>query len=152
MKPKKEKQVVKAKKRRQTKPTMKYVVRKNVQFVGLDILDKADQKRVKDILYKDYITLERELKKINGLRVHFKTYEKGGRKKYSVQLFIDAQTKPIAVNKIYSPAQWDPVAIVHKLLDKARSQITKKYRTDESYPKRFYRINFLKKVRDAFFK
>lgn len=135
MKPKKEKRIIKAKKRKKAKPAMQYVIRKNVQFVGLNILHPDDQKAIKKIIYKDYITLERELKKLNGLRLHFKVYEKGGRKKYSVQLLIDAQTRPIAVNRVYSPVQWDPVAIVHKLLDKAREQIIHTYKTDTSYQK-----------------
>ncbi|MBD3354820.1 hypothetical protein GF361_02450 [Candidatus Woesearchaeota archaeon] len=119
------------------KKDMKYVERKNVQFVGLDILDPADQKKIKDIIHKDYILLERELKKINGLRIHFKQYEKGGRKKYSVQMFVDAETEPITVNKMYNPVEWDPVAIVHKLIDKARQQIIHKFKTDSSYRKEY---------------
>jgi len=137
MKPKKEKKILKAKERRHAKPAMKYVVRKNVQFVGLNILDPFDQKRIKEILYEHYIELERELKQINGLRLHFKEYEKGGRKKYSVQLLIDAQTRPITVNKVYSPVKWDPVAIVHKLIDKARKEIIHRYQTDTSYRKSY---------------
>lgn len=114
---------------------MQYVERNNVQFVGLNILDPADQKQIKQIIHDHYIELERELKQINGLRLHFKQYEKGGRKKYSVQLLIDAQTRPITVNKVYSPVQWDPVAIVHKLMKKARQEIIHKYHTDDSHEK-----------------
>ena len=114
---------------------MKYVEKKNVQFVGLNKLDPADQKQIKDIIYKDFITLERELKQINGLKIHFKEYEKGGRRKYSVQMTIDAETGPITINKMSSPVQWDPVAIVHKLMDKAREKIIHQYKTDSNYRK-----------------
>jgi len=114
---------------------MKYVVKKNVQFVGLDILDPVDQKQIKDIIYKDFVTVERELKQIKGLKIHFKEYKKGGRSKYSVQMTIDAETGPITVNKMYSPVQWNPIAIVHKLLDKARQEIIHKYKTDSDYRK-----------------
>ncbi|MBW2996487.1 hypothetical protein KY332_04265 [Candidatus Woesearchaeota archaeon] len=117
------------------KKDMMYVERKNVQFVGLDILDPADQKQIKDIIYKDFVTIERELKQINGLKLHFKDYEKGGRRKYSVQMTIDAETGPITVNKVSSPVEWDPVAIVHKLMDKARERIIHQYKTDSSYRK-----------------
>ena len=134
MKAKKEKRVINTKEKRKTK-SMQYVEKKNVQFVGLDILDPADQRQIKDIIYKDFVTVERELKQITGLRIHFKEYEKGGRKKYSVQMTIDAETGPITVNKMYSPVQWDPVAIVHKLLDKARKEIIHKYKTDSSFRK-----------------
>ena len=114
---------------------MKYVEKKNVQFVGLNKLDPIDQKKIKEIIYKDFVTIERQLKQITGLRVHFKEYEKGGRRKYSVQMTINAETGPITVNRMYSPVQWDPVAITHKLLDKARQRIIHKYKTDSSYRK-----------------
>ena len=114
---------------------MKYVERKNVFFVGFNQLHPDEQKLIKNIIYKDYITLERELKKINSLKLTFKIYEKGGRKKYSVKLFLDSQAYPITVDKMYSPAEWDPVACVHKVLDKARKEIMHKFKTDSSYRK-----------------
>ena len=117
------------------KKEMRYVEKKNVQFVGFNILDPADQKQIKDILYKDFVTLERELKQITGLKIHFKEYQKGGRKKYSVQMTINAETGPITVNKMSSPVEWDPVAIVHKLMDKARQRIIHQYKTDSNYRK-----------------
>ena len=108
-----------------------YKIKRNlIQFVGFKILDPADQKRIKDILYQHVIEIEREIKTINNIRIHFKEYKKGGRKKYSVQLLIDSPTKPITVNHIYSPVQWDPVAIVHKLIDKAKRQIGHKFKTN----------------------
>lgn len=135
MKTKEERQVTRAKKRRKEKPTMEYVEKKNVQFVGLKILDLKDQQQIKDIIYKDFITLERELKQITGLKIHFKEYEKGGRRKYSVQMTVDAETGPITVNKMYKPVEWDPVAITHKLIEKARQEIIHKYKTDSSFRK-----------------
>ena len=117
------------------KKEMRYVEKKNVQFVGFNILDPADQKQIKDILYKDFVTLERELKQITGLKIHFKEYQKGGRKKYSVQMTINAETGPITVNKMSSPVEWDPVAIVHKLMDKARQRLVHQYKTDSNYRK-----------------
>ena len=105
----------------------KYSIKRNtVQFVGLNILDKADQKRIKYLFYQHAVEIEREIKTINKIRVHFKEYEKGGRKKYSIQMLIDSPTKPIAVNQMYSPVQWDPIGIVHKLIDKAKRQIDHK--------------------------
>jgi hypothetical protein len=36
-----------------------------------------------------------------------------------------------------SPVQWDPVAITHILLHKAREEIIHKYKTDSSYRKEY---------------
>ncbi|MBW2966764.1 hypothetical protein KY342_06695 [Candidatus Woesearchaeota archaeon] len=137
MKAKKEAQITKAKKRKKTTPPQYYTKRNVVQFVGLKILDPFDQKRIKDLFYQHAIEIEREVKTINKIRVHFKEYEKGGRKKYSVQLLIDSPMRPITVNSVYSPVQWDPVAIVHKLIKKARSQIIHKFKTDTPYKKAY---------------
>ena len=114
------------------KSKKEYVEKKNVQFIGLDILNREDQEIIKGIIYSDFILLERELKNINSLRLHFKEYEKGGKKKYSVHLFIDAPTKPIVANKIASSVQWNPVQAVAKLMDKARKEITHKFKTDQT--------------------
>ena len=138
MKGKKERQTTKAKKRRKAKAPQYYTERNVVQFVGLNILDPDDQKRIKDFLYQHVVEIERELKTINVIRIHFKEYEKGGRKKYSVQLLIDSPMRPITVNAVYSPVQWDPLAIVHKLIDKAKRQVAHKFKTDTPYKKAYY--------------
>ena len=60
----------------------------SVQFVnitngtGLNELDSEDQEKIKEIIYNHAIELEREIKTVNMLRLHFKIYNKGGRKKY----------------------------------------------------------------------
>lgn len=112
---------------------------KNVFFVGLKKLDYADQKLIKDILYDEYIKIERELKLPGKLKFHFKSYEKGGREKYSVHLFLDFPGgKPIVCTKVYDPVKWDAVAAVHLLLKKARTQIVHRFKTDTSYQKSYF--------------
>ena len=116
----------------------KYIIKRDiVQFVGLNILDKEDQKRIKDLFYQHSIEIERAIKTINKIRVHFKEYEKGGRKKYSIQMLIDSPTKPITVNHVSSQVQWDPIAIVHKLIEKSKRQVAHKFKTDTSYKKAY---------------
>jgi hypothetical protein len=115
----------------------KYNIKRDlVQFVGLNGLDKGDQKRIKEVLYQHVVEIEREIKTINKVRIHFKEYEKGGRKKYSVQLLIDSPTKPITVNHTALKIQWDPVAIIHKLIEKAKRQIDHKLKAKKKYTPR----------------
>ena len=106
-----------------------------IQFVGLNNLDERDQEQIKEIFLKEFQKVEREIRNINNVRVHFKIYEKGGNKKYSVKMLINAPTKPVTVNHMTEPASWDPVACVHKLIEKAVSEIKHKYKTDSSYDK-----------------
>lgn len=130
-------QVKNAKDRREAKPDMYAVTRDNVYFVGLDKLDPADQERIKQIISSEYITLERELNRINSIKVHFKQYNKGGRTKYSVHLTIDAHAKPIIVDHVYEPVQWDAVATMHLLMKKARQEILHTFKTNTSWRKSY---------------
>ena len=135
MKEKNKEQVKNVKERREEKPSMEYVEKQNVQFVGLKELEPADQEQVKKIVHDRFLNLERELKHIKGLKVHFKKHDKGGRPKFSVHIMIEANTGPIEVNKLYSPVQWNPVAAVHMLMDKAKVEIIHKYKTNTDYRK-----------------
>ena len=113
----------------------KEVITPVVQFVGLSALDPADRIKVKSIINKEFITLSRELKNIEGLKVHFKVYEKEGKKKYSVQMSIEAETGPITINKMSSNLRWDVADITHKMMEKARERIIHIFKTDTSYRK-----------------
>lgn len=114
------------------------IERPKIFFQGLKELDRFDQEKIRDIIYDEYIKLERELKKIIAIRIHFKKYERGGREKYSIKMYIDAPTRPFAVTTVYNPVEWDPVAIIHKLFDKARQQIVHRLKTDTSYRKPYF--------------
>lgn len=140
MKKKKRKQIAKRKSVRKKKAAKDIEIEsKNVFFVGLNKLDKADQKMIKDILYDEYIKIERELKLPGKLKLHFKSYERGGREKYSIHLFLDFPGgKPIVCTTVYDPVKWDAVAAVHLLLKKARAQVVHRYKTDTSYQKSYF--------------
>jgi hypothetical protein len=117
------------------KGDMKYVEKNNVFFVGLNKLGPSYQQKIKDVIYNEYVTLERELKKINSLKLTFKEYEKGGKSKFSVKLLIDAETKPITVEHMPQKAEWNPVDCVHEVIRKARNQIIHKFKTDSNFRK-----------------
>lgn len=96
----------------------------NVFFVGLNEIDYADQKLIKNILYDEYIKIERALGVAGMLKFHFKKYEHGGREKYSVHLMLEFPGgKPIVCTQVYDPVRWDAVAEVHLLLKKAKAQV-----------------------------
>lgn len=102
---------------------------KNVFFVGLKNIHEKDQIKIKNIIYKDFQLLERELKKIKSLKLSFKCYQNGGRKKYSANLLIDLPGRPITVNNMVKKAEWDPIMITHQLLARARKEIMHIYKT-----------------------
>jgi hypothetical protein len=134
------KRVEHAKERRQERAAKDIEVEsKNVLFVGLNSLDPMDQELIKNILYDEYIKIERKLKLPGKLKLHFKSYERGGREKYSVHLLLEFPGgKPIVCTQVYDPVKWDPVAEVHMLLKKARTQISHRFKTDTSFQKSYF--------------
>lgn len=111
------------------------VERQNVFFVGLNELDPMDQAKVKDIIYKEFEQLARELKTIESLKIHFKRYKKGVNDKWAVEMTINAHTHPIVVSHIREAARWDVVACIHQLMENARKEIMHKFKLGTSYDK-----------------
>jgi len=113
-----------------------YSIKQNVQFVGLKEIDPEVQEQIKKVIFEHYIELERVLKNIKGLKIHFKPQKNtGGRVKYSAHMIVEAETGRITVDKLPSNIQWDPVAIAHQLIKKAKQEILHKYKTDSQYRK-----------------
>ena len=139
MKNKKRQHHEKPKNKKKTKPTKEFITRDLIQFIGLDQLSEADQKRIKEVLYQHFNEIEREIKQITAVKLHFKAYEKEGRKKYSVKLLIDSPTRPIVVDNMYSTLEWKPVAMVHKIIEKAKREIEHRLKTTEIKKGRKYR-------------
>lgn len=105
-----------------------YKKRNNVQFIGLKDLHPDDQEKIKDIIYTKSLFIEREIKKINSLRLHFKTYKQGGNKRYSVHLMINSPGKVITADRVSESSRWDPIAAVYEVIDDAREQIRHKFK------------------------
>jgi hypothetical protein len=111
-----------------------YIEKKNVQFIGLNELDPDDQEKIKEVIFNKYPFIEREIKRINFIKVHFKIYKADGRKKYSIHMLIDSPNGIIVSDHVYEPAEWDPLAGVHMLIEKARTQIRHKFKKTDRNP------------------
>jgi len=110
---------------------MPEIKKENVYFIGLNHLDRYDQKRIKDIIYNQTSKLEREFKGLNALRFHFKKYDEGGSVKYSVHLLIDGPTRPIVVDT--NTSNWDAVLVVNRIFDKARLRLEKIFKNSSNH-------------------
>ena len=113
------------------------IEKNNVFFTGLSELDKADAEAIKQIVHDKWITIEREIKADASLKIHFKKYKQGGREKFSVHMMLDYPGKPITAEKVYEPVRYDVVGITHKLIEKIKKEIIKKFKTDTSYKKEY---------------
>ena len=101
---------------------------KNISFVGLKSLVRDDQERIKEIIDSKYPFIETEIKRINSLKLHVKPYQVGGKKKYSMHLFIDSPGGLITAEHVSKTAEWDPIASTYILIKKVREQIKNKFR------------------------
>jgi len=101
-------------------------VESNISFSGLKEIHPDDRQKIKEIIYTKYIFIERELGKINAFKFYCKTHVKGGKKKYSIHLLIDSPKGIFTVDHVAEPSEWDPVAIVHMVINKARDEIKHK--------------------------
>lgn len=105
-----------------------YMGNKNIDFVGLDELHPEDKETVRSIILTKYPFIEREIKRINSLKLHVKSYKEGGNKRYSMNLLIDSPGGVITADQESSSAEWDPIASTYLLIDKVREQIKHKFR------------------------
>jgi len=84
--------------------------------------------RVRDILYNKYPFLERDIKKINSIKLHIKVHKEGGRNKYEMHLALDSPGGIFTADHAAIAAEWNPVATAHSLIEKIRAQIQHKFR------------------------
>lgn len=82
-----------------------------IRFVGLNELEKTQQKKIKDEATKYYEKFERCLRDITSFTVHIKEYKKEGAKcKYSLHVRLNAPSKTFEAEK----ADWDLERTLHK--------------------------------------
>lgn len=107
----------------------------NINFVGSDDIDKEDIKRINDIIKKEFEFLDRELKGVNNIKMHFKRHEIGGRVKWSAHLFVDWPNKKIID---VESVGWDLIKATHEVITKAKNHINHLLKGETSYKKPYY--------------
>lgn len=102
----------------------------NISFTGIKELDPIDQERAKDIIISKYPFIEREIKKINKIKLHIKTHNSGGNKKYSIHLKVYSPAGIFVADNANTRHEWDPITSIHVLIDKIREQINHTYKNN----------------------
>lgn len=106
-----------------------------IQFSGIENIDGEDAKRIDEIAKKELEFVDRELKGVNNIKIHFKRHEIGGRVKWSVHLFIDWPNKKIIE---VESVGWDLIKAVHEVIAKAKNHINHLLKGGTSYKKPYY--------------
>jgi len=105
-----------------------------LELVDFDIVPIEHQEKIKEILDKEFEAVKKLLPKVEGIRVHFKSYNnEGGRKKFSLNIFVDQPGKPIIVDK--NVIDWDPIIALNKGIEKLRFELEKETQHSLATPK-----------------
>lgn len=95
-----------------------------IQFIGLNDLDKVDQAMVNKLATEYYDKFKRMLKNESSLRIHIKSYGKGGaRDKYSVHVMLIAPTQTFESSKANQAAEFDLASCMHESFKNLERQL-----------------------------
>ncbi|RLE44640.1 hypothetical protein DRJ22_05690 [Candidatus Woesearchaeota archaeon] len=105
-----------------------------IQFIGLNKLTAEEQATVQELTTEYFKKIKRSLNNLINIALQIKTYEKEGkRKKYSINLRINAPTKEFASNK---SQDWELPRAIHKAYQDILNQIKHTMHTDATRPTR----------------
>ena len=97
-----------------------------IQFIGLNELEKVDQDMVQTLATEYYEKIKRSLHNETSLVIHIKPAAKEGhRHRYEVSVRVAAPTRTFES----SAEDWDLAAVIHKTLKELLSQIEHAFHT-----------------------
>lgn len=104
-----------------------------IQIIGIKDLDDMEIESVNRLANRYFGKLQREIKKVNSIAVHIKSYDKKGReKKYSVHIKVIAPTKIFVSTKNYD---WDLNKALHESFRDVIRQMQHRLHTDDQHDK-----------------
>ena len=105
-----------------------------IQIIGIKDLDEMEVESVNRLANRYFGKIQRQIKKINSLAVHIKSYDKEGRqKKYSVHVKVIAPTKIFVSTKNHD---WDLNKALHESFRDVIREMQHRLHTDDQHNKR----------------
>jgi|TARA_Y100000310_G_scaffold344951_1_gene460723 hypothetical protein len=104
-----------------------------LQIIGIKGLDEMEIEAVNRVSNRYYGKIQRQIKKINSLAVHIKSYEKeGSQKKYSIHVKLIAPARIFVSTKAFD---WDLERTLHKSFRDIIRQLKHSLHTDDQHKK-----------------
>lgn len=104
-----------------------------IQIIGIKDLDDMEVDAVNRLANRYFGKIQREIKKINSVAIHIKSYEKQGReKKYSIHVKVMAPTRIFVSTKTFD---WDLDKALHKSFRDVIREIKHRLHTDDQHRK-----------------
>ncbi len=101
-----------------------------IEINGIELLNDEEKKIANKLINEYYPKIQRQIKNTLSLRVHFKEYEKQGkRKKYSINVEASSPTKEFDA----SSDDWDFARAIHKVFNKIINQIEHALHSSEQH-------------------
>jgi len=101
-----------------------------VEITNVEILDGKERETADRLIDEYYSKIQRMIKNDLLLKVHFKEYDKDGKKKkYSINAEAIFSGKMISS----SSWDWDLARAIHKSMKKIENEIEKKFHTSEQH-------------------
>jgi hypothetical protein len=116
------------------KEVPKFGDHEQIQFVGLNDMTGEEQEVVQTLSAEHYTNIKRELQGIQGMLVHAKVHDKGGKRLYS---FTAKLTMPGKMIEASNDADWDLPKALHKIYNDIKQQVIHTFHTDVSYHKSY---------------
>jgi len=109
------------------KTVPKFGVHELIQFVGVNELDPEEQAVVSRLSTEQFEKIRRMVTNIENMTVHIKSYDKEGKKKFSLHIRVKAPTS--AVIESCKSHDFDLARALHKAFDDIRTQIEHRFHT-----------------------
>ena len=90
-----------------------------IQYIVVSELKKEEQAIINDLCTEYYPKIKRILQNDLTLKVRVKSYNKGGKSKYSIHCHAEAPTKEFESEK----ADWDLARTLHKVFNALMAEI-----------------------------
>lgn len=104
-----------------------------IQIIGIRDLDEMEIESVNRLANRYFPKIQREIKKINSVAIHIKSYEKEGReKKYSIHVKVMAPTGIFTSTKAFD---WNLETALHKSFNDVIREMQHSLHTDDQYKK-----------------
>ncbi|MCH8004490.1 MAG: hypothetical protein IH934_07735 [Nanoarchaeota archaeon] len=102
-----------------------------IQIIGIKDLDEMEVEAVNRLANRYFGKIQREIKKINSVAIHIKSYEKEGReKKYSIHVKVMAPTRIFVSTKSHD---WDLDKALHMSFRDVIREIKHSLHTDDQH-------------------
>jgi preprotein translocase subunit SecA len=116
------------------KEVPKFGEKEMIQFIGLNDFTGEEQAVIQQLSTEHYQNIKRELHNVQGMHVHAKVQDKGGKRHYSFHVRLIVPTKTI---EACNDSDWDLPRALHKAFNDVKQQVIHTFHTDVSHHKSY---------------